>query len=117
MEFALRKEFAQWSNGTPAKAPEIKFASAKPRYFQIKKDDVNQSSIHMVGLGTTRNNPDYYAIEVFNEAMGGGFSARLIQSLRTAQGLAYSVGGGLGTRFDCPGMLQFGMRPKSASTV
>ena len=117
MESALRKAFADWSNGTAAKAPEIKFASAKPGYYQIKKDDVNQSSIHMVGLGTTRNNPDYYAIEVFNEAMGGGFSARLIQSLRTAQGLAYSVGGGIGTRFDHPGMLQFVMSTKSASTV
>jgi zinc protease len=117
MESALRKAFGEWANGAAAKAPEIKFDTAKPGYYQIKKDDVNQSSIHMVGLGTTRNNPDYYAIEVFNEAMGGGFSARLIQSLRTAQGLAYSVGGGIGTRFDHPGMLQFVMSTKSASTV
>ena len=117
LEAALRKAFGSWANGPAAKAPEIKFESAKPGYYQIKKEDVNQSSIHMVGLGTTRNNPDYYAIEVFNEAMGGGFSARLIQSLRTAQGLAYSVGGGIGTRFDHPGVLQFAMSTKSASTV
>jgi zinc protease len=117
MEAALRKAFGAWANGTAAKAPEMKFESAKPGYYQIKKEDVNQSSIHMVELGTTRNNPDYYAIEVFNEAMGGGFSARLIQSLRTAQGLAYSVGGGIGTRFDHPGVLQFAMSTKSASTV
>src|SRR5437762_5402115 len=71
----------------------------------------------MVGLGTTRRNPDYYAIEVFNEAFGGGFSARLIQSIRTAQGLAYSVGGGIGTRFDHPGMIQLVMGTKSPSTV
>jgi zinc protease len=71
----------------------------------------------MVGLGTTRKNPDYYAIEVFNEALGGGFSSRLVQSIRTAQGLAYGVGGGIGTRFDHPGILQFAMGTKSASTV
>ena len=117
MEAAVRKAFGDWASGPAAKAPELKFESAKPGYYQIKKDDVNQSSIHMVGLGTTRNNPDYYAIEVFNEAMGGGFSARLIQNLRTAQGLAYSVGGGIGTRFDHPGMLQFVMSTKSGSTV
>ena len=117
LEATLRKVFGSWANGPAAKAPEVKFESAKPGYYQIKKEDVNQSSIHMVGLGTTRNNPDYYAIEVFNEAMGGGFSARLIQSLRTAQGLAYSVGGGIGTRFDHPGVLQFAMSTKSASTV
>jgi zinc protease len=71
----------------------------------------------LIGLGTTRNNPDYYAIEVFNEVFTGGFASRLFQSLRTAQGLAYSVGGGIGTRFDHPGILQFAMGTKSSTTV
>jgi zinc protease len=117
VEAKLRSAFGDWSKGPAATAPEIKFESAKPGYYQVKKEDVNQSSIHMVGLGTTRNNPDYYAIEVFNEAFGGGFSARLIQSLRTAQGLAYSVGGGIGTRFDHPGILQLAMGTKSSTTI
>jgi zinc protease len=117
MEATLRKAFGSWTNGTPAKMPEMKFESAKPGYYEIKKDDVNQSSIHMVALGTTRNNPDYYAIEVFNEAFGGGFSSRLFKSIRTDKGLAYGVGGGIGARFDHPGMLQIEMSTKSASTV
>jgi zinc protease len=49
--------------------------------------------------------------------MAGGFSSRLVQSIRTAQGLAYSVGGGIGTRFDHPGILQLAMGTKSATTV
>ncbi len=117
MEAKLRSAFGSWAKGSAAKAPEIQFTSAKPGYYQIKRDDVNQSWIRMVGLGTTRNNPDYYAIEVFNEAFGGGFSARLIQSIRTAQGLAYAVGGGIGTRFDHPGMIQLAMATKSETTV
>ncbi len=117
VEAKLRSAFGDWSKGPAVKAPEIKFESAKPGYYQVKKEDVNQSNIHMVGLGTTRDNPDYYAIEVFNEAFGGGFSARLIQSLRTAQGLAYSVGGGIGTRFDHPGILQLVIGTKSSTTV
>jgi zinc protease len=40
-----------------------------------------------------------------------------VQSLRTAQGLAYSVGGGIGTRFDHPGIEQFVMGTKSNTTV
>src|SRR5206468_8442376 len=99
------------------KDPDVQFTPAKPGYYEITKEDVNQSTIRMVGLGTTRRNPDYYAIEVFNEAFGGGFSARLIQSIRTAQGLAYSVGGGIGTRFDHPGMIQLAMATKSETTV
>jgi zinc protease len=71
----------------------------------------------MVGLGTTRDNPDFYAIEVFNEVLAGGFSSRLVQSIRTAQGLAYAVGGGIGTRFDHPGILQLAMGTRSNATV
>src|SRR5439155_24384218 len=93
------------------------FAPDKPGYYLIKKEDVNQSAIRMVGLGTTRDNPDYYAIEVFNEVFGGGFSSRLVQSIRTAKGLAYGVGGGIGTHFDHPGILQLAMATKSATTV
>jgi zinc protease len=117
MEATLRNVFGGWQKGPSAKAPDIHFQPAKPGVYFVKKEDVNQSNIRMIGLGTTRNNPDYYAIEVFNEVMAGGFSSRLIQSIRTAQGLAYSVGGGIGTRFDHPGILQFAMGTKSSSTV
>src|SRR5213080_1359334 len=117
MEAKLRQAFGAWPKGPAFKEPEIEFHPAKPGYYLIPKEDVNQSSIHMVALGTTRNNPDYYAIEVFNEAFGGGFSARLMQSLRTAQGLAYSVGGGIGTRFDHPGILQLVIGTKSSTTI
>lgn len=117
METALRNAFANWEKGPAAKKLEVQFEPAKPGYYLIKKEDVNQSNIRMVGLGTTRDNPDYYAIEVFNEAFAGGFSSRLIQSIRTAQGLAYSVGGGIGTRFDHPGILQLAMGTKSSTTI
>lgn len=71
----------------------------------------------MVTLGTTRNNPDYYAISVFNEAFGGGFSSRLFNDIRTRRGLAYNVGGGIGTNFGHPGILQFVAGTKSQSTI
>lgn len=117
MEAKLRQAFGAWPKGQAWQKPDIKFEPAKPGYYQIPKDDVNQSSIRMMGLGTTRNNPDYYAIEVFNEAFGGGFSSRLFRNIRTAQGLAYSVGGGVGTRFDHPGMVQLAMATKSGTTI
>ena len=117
MEARLRAAFASWAKGPAVKDAEIQFTPAKPGFYFIKREDVNQSWIRMVTLGTTRRNPDYYAIEVFNEAFGGGFSARLIQSIRTAQGLAYAVGGGIGTRFDHPGITQLAMATKSETTV
>ena len=121
MEAKLRAAFQSWPKGPTARKDEpqakIQFHPAKPGYYLIPKDDVNQSSIHMVTLGTTRNNPDYYAISVFNEAFGGGFSSRLFNDIRTKRGLAYNVGGGIGTNFGHPGVLQFVAGTKSQSTI
>lgn len=117
MEAKLRDAFGNWEKGPAANKPDIHFDPAKPGYYLVKKADVDQSNIRMVGLGATRDNPDFYAIEVFNEAFAGGFSSRLVQSIRTAQGLAYAVGGGIGTRFDHPGILQLSMGTKSATTI
>jgi zinc protease len=40
-----------------------------------------------------------------------------MQSIRTAKGLAYAVGGGIGSSFDHPGVLRLSMGTKSATTV
>jgi zinc protease len=117
MEAKLRKAFESWEKGPALPKVEIQYHSAKPGYYQISKADVNQSSIHLLTLGTTRNNPDYYSIVVFNEAFGGGFSSRLFNDIRTKRGLAYSVGGGIGANFGHPGIEQFSVGTKSQSTI
>jgi zinc protease len=117
MEAKLRQAFASWSKGPAAPKANVPFKTAKPGYYLIPKDDVNPSAIRMVDLGTLRNSPDYYAIEVFNEAFAGGFSSRLFSDIRTKRGLAYSVGGGIGTGFDRPGVTRLVMGTKSQSTV
>ena len=117
MEAKLRQAFGDWPKGPAVKAPEIQFDPAKPGYYLIPKSDVNQSSIRMVELGIRRDNPDFYAARVFNEAFGGGFKSRLVQDLRSAKGLAYAVGGGIGSAFDHPGVVEISMGTKSQSTV
>jgi zinc protease len=117
MEARLRQAFGSWPKGPAAKKPELKPNPAKPGYYLVEKTDVNQSNIHMIGLGTTRKDPDYYAISVFNEAFGGGFSSRMFSDLRSTKGLAYSVGGGVGTGWDHLGMLRLMMSTKSQTTA
>lgn len=117
MEAKLRQAFGTWAKGNQTKAPEISFTPAKPGYYLIPRNDVNQSNIRMVELGIRRDNPDYFAAQVFNEAFSGGFSSRLVQSIRTAQGLAYTVGGGIGGSFDHPGIIRMAMGTKSESTI
>ena len=117
MEAKLRATFEAWPKGSELPKEDIQYHPANPGYYLIPKEDVNQSNIHMVALGTTRNNPDYYAISVFNEAFGGGFSSRLFNDIRTKRGLAYEVGGGIGANFGHPGILQFVIGTKSQSTI
>jgi len=117
MESRLRAAFDSWPKGPVLPKNDIKYDPVKPGYYFIPKEDVNQSNIRMVALGTTRANPDYYAISVFNEAFGGGFSSRLFNDIRTKRGLAYGVGGGIGTNFGHPGILQISLGTKSQSTV
>lgn len=116
MEARLREAFGSWEKGPYFKNPEAKPEPAKPAYYLVERSDVNQSDVQMVGLGTTRRTTDYYAISVFNEAFGGGFSSRLFNDIRTTKGLAYAVGGGIGTAWDHDGMLRMIVRTKSATT-
>jgi zinc protease len=117
METKLRAAFEAWPKGSELPKDDIQYRPAKPGYYLIPKEDVNQSSIQMVTLGTVRSNPDFYAITVFNEAFGGGFSSRLFNDIRTKRGLAYSVGGGIGSNFGHPGVEEFAMGTKSQSTI
>ena len=117
MEKKLREALAALPKGPAISEPKIEFHPAKPGYYLVTKEDVNQSNVRMVAPGTDRRNPDYFAIEVFNEVMGGGFSSRLVQDIRTSKGLAYSVGGGIGTSFDHPGVTRFVLGTKSERTI
>ena len=117
MEAKLRAAFDSWPKGPAATRDEVTFHPAPPGYYLIPKEDVNQSNIQMVALGLKRDNPDYYAVSVFNEAFAGGFSSRLFNDIRTQRGLAYNVGGGIEAGFGHPGILQFLMGTKSQSTI
>ena len=117
MEQKLRQAFDSWERAQVPGPPKIEFHEPQPNVYFIAKEDVNQSEIRMVKLGLERNNPDYFAVEVMNEVLGGGFSSRLFKAIRTEKGLAYSVGGGIGASFDHPGVFNIGMGTKSSSTV
>jgi zinc protease len=54
--------------------------------------DLTQANIVLGHLGVRRDNPDYYALRVMNYILGGGgFSSRLMTSVRGEMGLAYDV--------------------------
>ena len=78
---------------------------------------MTQSDIIIGHLGIRRDNPDYYAVEVMNEVLSGGFAARLFSNVRSKKGLAYSVRGGLDSNFDYPGTFNTWMTTKTETTA
>ena len=117
MEAKLRAAFAGLPRVKIAPARHDEFAGPKPGVYFIDKEDVNQSDVEIVGLGTDRHNPDVPALAVMNEILGGGFASRMFQKIRTELGLAYAVGGSYGYGWDHPGEFHAMVLTKSASTV
>src|SRR5271166_409669 len=117
MEAKLRAVFEGLPKVKAAPARHDVFAGPKPGVYFINKEDVNQSNVEIVGLGTDRRNPDVPALAVMNEILGGGFASRLFQKVRTEMGLAYQVGGGISFAYDHQGPFRTVVLTKSASTV
>lgn len=117
LEKKLRDTFSSWPRGPQVAKPDPNAKAAKPGVYFIAKDDVTQANIAMVHAGTERNNPDYPALVVMNEVFSGGFSGRLMQSLRSQKGLTYGVGGGVSAPWDYPGLFRVQMATKSETTL
>jgi zinc protease len=117
MEAKLRAAFDSLPPGPKFVPATIEFPGPTPGVYLAQKSNVNQSTVYILGLGTERNNPDYYALSVMNTVFSGGFGSRLFQAVRTRLGLAYSVFGTYGASYDHPGMFFVGAGTKSESTV
>ena len=117
MEAKLRAAFESLPPVKVEPARHETFPGPKPMVAFIDKEDVNQSNIQIVGLGTDRHNPDVPTLAVMNEILGGGFASRLFQKVRTELGLAYEVGGGISFGYDHPGPFRTVALTKSATTV
>nr|MBA2356654.1 insulinase family protein [Acidobacteriota bacterium] len=98
---AITRVFGDWARG-----PKQAVTFPEPRrdspmgIYQAVKADVAQSSIRIGHQGTLKStDPDYYAVQVLNEVLSGSFTSRLFSRVRTEKGLAYSVGGAVGSAY------------------
>lgn len=59
----------------------------------IKDFPTPQSTVLFGHIGVTRDDPDFFAAFILNEALGGGrFTARLMSEIREKRGLTYGIG-------------------------
>jgi predicted Zn-dependent peptidase len=64
----------------------------EPGVFLIRRP-LPQATVVLGHFGVDRTNPDRFALLLMNEILGGGsFTSRLMQRVRTQEGLAYDVG-------------------------
>jgi len=117
MEARLRATFEKLPAAKPNTVRHDDVAGPKPGVYFINKEDVNQSSVQIVGVGLDRHNPDIPSVAMMNDVFGGGFASRLFQVVRTQHGLAYAVGGGLSFAWDHPGTFAAVVMPRSDKTV
>lgn len=88
----IDKHFGSWQKGpTPERTAASPAAIDKPVVKLIDKE-LSQTTLVLGHVGISRTNPDFYAVTVMNYILGaGGFSSRLMDSIRDKQGLAYGV--------------------------
>ena len=65
---------------------------AKEGAYLVNKPDVNQGRVAIMLPGIMRDNPDYFTIIIMNDILGGGgFTSRIMNRVRTEEGLAYDA--------------------------
>ena len=84
--------FAAWPH-PGKKAPPVpqERKYGKSGVYIVNKD-VNQGRVSIMLPGIRWDNPDYHAIQVMNDVLGGGgFTSRITNRVRSDEGLAYSA--------------------------
>ncbi|MGH9495292.1 MAG: M16 family metallopeptidase, partial [Candidatus Sulfotelmatobacter sp.] len=96
---AVEKYFGEWKSSGPAPETDLPTVPANASGVTAVPDKsrVQVNATLAETLGLNRFNPDYYALELGNHVLGGGFYAtRLYQDLRENSGLVYFVSSSFG---------------------
>src|SRR5260370_42673740 len=101
MEKKVRDAVTRWPSGEKATPPTPVSTTTRPGVYYVAKEDVTQGYIAAVHpAAVLRRDPDFYAVTVMNDILSNGFSGRLMNDIRSKEGLAYGVGGGLAPGWD-----------------
>jgi zinc protease len=114
----LEAAFAEWPNPAPEVPPiPSEIETAAPGLYMVEKD-VNQGRVSLALPSVYWDSPDYHALEVMNDILGGsGFTSRITRTVRSDEGLAYSAGSGIRFGVHYPGSFRAGFQSKSRSVA
>ena len=84
----------------------------------IVDKDVNQGRVSIILPGIRWDDPDYYAIQMMNDVLGGGgFTSRITNRVRSDEGLAYSARSAFPGGAHYPVVFRAGFQSKSRTVA
>lgn len=112
----IRAAFAGWAQAAVPLPPDPEILDLPRTVNIVDKSDLTQTTVIMGHKGIRADSPFYAGVMVGNRILGGGFSTRLFNEIRSRQGLAYSVGSSAGTGFRYPGLFMAYTMTKSETS-
>jgi len=113
----LTKALAGWERAAAVPDPVPPKAAFVPGMYHVPKS-IPQGKVQIGRRSIERDDPDAIPLLVLNEILGGGgFTSRLMQQVRSNEGLAYSVRSVLQPRVDYPGDFKAGFESKNATVA
>ena len=104
-ETVSERYFSSWGKSHLPESPDLTFQQPpKAHVHLIHKPGASQTELRMGHLGIERSNPDYYAVTLLNEVLGGYFLSRINKNLREEHGYTYGAGSAFNYR---PGLGPF----------
>ncbi len=88
----VEKAFGDWAKGAPAQPVLGEPSTAAAKVIFVNKAGAPQTQLRVAAIGAPRATPDYEALQVMNESLGGLFSSRINLNLREAHGYSYGAG-------------------------
>ncbi|MGH8016356.1 MAG: M16 family metallopeptidase, partial [Candidatus Zixiibacteriota bacterium] len=114
----IKQLFGDWPKGSttvpPVPTVDYKFIN---KVYYVEKNDVTQSNILMGHIGGLVTDEDYAARIVMNNILGGGFGNRMLNAVRSKEGLAYGASATYTANISHPGYFYSYVGTKSETTA
>ena len=110
--------FAAWPHPGKKSPPVPQEREYGKSGVYIVDKDVNQGRVSIMLPGIRWDDPDFYAIQVMNDVLGGGgFTSRITNRVRSDEGLAYSAGSSFPGGSHYPVVFRAGFQSKSRTVA
>ncbi len=113
----INELFGDWEvGGMPVPPPPEITNTPEQKVFYVDKSDVNQSQVLLGHVGGKMTDPDYADRIIMNTIMGVGFGSRMVNVVRSKEGLAYTAHSSYGANIGRRGVFFNYAATKSEST-